>query len=372
MTYLKVFPGGKSSSVLCIGTLEGSELVATEHKPQEGTAPRVYRFPMRQSEFSLGGDSRSQLVLKHGSDVLYAQRSEWEDRLLQTGEAQVAALLGNLKDLDSRLKRRSAAVTLISLVCLTLAIWGLVALLNLGVDRLVKSVPVSWETTLGEHAVLDLTTDAVHDPRLEEPVKAIVERLLEARSEQPYSFVVTIIDSPEVNALAAPGGQVVVTTGFLKAAESPDEVAGVLAHEIAHVLHRHGVRSLAHRLKWTIAFSLLMGDLGTTQQLLLAQAPELLSLSFSRDMEREADREGFRLLQDAQLPTDGLEIFFERLLQTQGSSPKALKLLSTHPLTEERLDNLEELKQGTKENSDMHPLDVDWVGLKNALEERSE
>lgn len=369
MSYLKVFPEGKGSSVLCLGNLEGSELVATEQNPEDGLPPRVFRFPLRLSEISLGGDSRSQLVISHGPDLLYAQRADWEERLLQTGEAQVIALLGNLQTLDSKLKRRSASITVLAVLCLLLGVWGLVALLNAGVDRLVKSVPVSWETTLGEQAILGLGAEPVQDPRLEEPVKAIVDRLLEARPDQPYTFVVTVVESPEVNALAAPGGQVVVTTGFLKAVESPDEVAGVLAHEVAHVLHRHGLRSLAHQLKWSIAFSLLVGDLGATQQVLLAQAPQLLSLSFSRDMEREADREGFRLLQEAQLPTDGLEIFFERLLQTQGSSPKALKLLSTHPLTEERLSNLDGLKQKSEKTAPVRILEVDWVDLKSALEE---
>jgi predicted Zn-dependent protease len=163
-----------------------------------------------------------------------------------------------------------------------------------------------------------------------------------------------IIASPELNAFALPGGTIAVNTGLIVASESGLEVVGVLGHEVAHVLERHGMKSMVINSGASLALSLVLGDLAGLSGIALNTAANLGLLKFSRDHEREADRVGAKLLQNANYPSVGLATFFSRLQaqKDQGNSDSgekadviqsALSLLSTHPMSEERAKALEQL-----------------------------
>ncbi len=110
-------------------------------------------------------------------------------------------------------------------------------------------VPVSWETALGEQVVANLAASrrACRAPAGRAALAGLAERLVQPM-RLPYGINVQVLDDPAVNALAAPGGQVLLFRGLLQAAESPDEVAGVLAHELAHVQERHPMRGVLRAL----------------------------------------------------------------------------------------------------------------------------
>jgi beta-barrel assembly-enhancing protease len=191
-------------------------------------------------------------------------------------------------------------------------------------------------------------------------VQALGTRLVAAAPPHPHQFRFHVVRDPSLNAYAAPGGMVVVHTGLLAKADGPDAVAGVLAHEIVHVLHRHSMRQMAFRTGLTGAVRLLVGSPSGAAGMLTGAATDLTSLGFSRDQERDADRAGLDLLQKARLPGDGLARFFD-VLQREGGTPPAL--LSSHPPSRERSEELQ-AEIARRGAWPLEPLAVDWTAVK--------
>jgi predicted Zn-dependent protease len=124
----------------------------------------------------------------------------------------------------------------------------------------------------------------------------LLEKLTRALPPQPYVFQVRVVDSPVVNAFAAPGGYIVIYKGLLQMTQSPEEFAGVLAHEIQHVINRHVTRQLLQQASMGIVFGAMTGDLNGAMSLGVQVASLLGGLSYSRDAEEEADSEAIKLL----------------------------------------------------------------------------
>jgi predicted Zn-dependent protease len=154
---------------------------------------------------------------------------------------------------------------------------------------------------------------------------------------------------------------VVVNTGLIQAADSAEEVAGVLAHEVQHVELRHTLKNIIHSLGLRAALSLALGDIGSTA--LGDFAANLGELKFSRDLESEADSQGLAALKRAGIAPQGMVTFFDKLRKQEGASPPAL--LSTHPASEERMQTLEAMlrEQGSWPTT---PLPYDWQVVKTA------
>src|SRR5690606_26348291 len=102
-------------------------------------------------------------------------------------------------------------------------------------------------------------------------------------------FTVSVADDPQVNAFAAPGGRIVLLEGLLREAESPDEIAGVLAHEIGHVTERHPTAAALRLLGIQALLTGIFGD-GSLASAAAGAGGLLVALSYSRDDERTADR----------------------------------------------------------------------------------
>ncbi len=213
-------------------------------------------------------------------------------------------------------------------------VWGIPALASLAA----RQVPVAWERELGDAALASLAPPGarIDDPIITAPVNAIVDRL-HAASGASDPFRVVVVDRPEVNALAAPGGVIVVFRGLLEFSGGPDEVAGVLAHEIQHVLKRHVLRGLLQRASLAVVLAVLAGDAGGTLATQLAQG--LGDLSYSRGIEEEADATGYALMRAAAIDPAAMPEFFERLGKKRSGSA-GLEFLSTHPATEARAKKL--------------------------------
>ena len=160
------------------------------------------------------------------------------------------------------------------------------------------------------------------------------------------------------NAFALPGGRVVLFRGLIEDAGDPGEVAGVLAHEIGHVTHRHGTQAILRSLGLEVLFGLMLGELG--EGLFGGIGASLLSLSYSRDAEVEADRVALVLLGDTGIGARGLAAFFKRLAEGGPKLPAALQLLSTHPSHEARA----RLFEGAMGAQGPAMSAADWAALK--------
>lgn len=177
---------------------------------------------------------------------------------------------------------------------------------------------------------------------------------------------VRVYEMPIVNAFAMAGGRVVITNELIKRAQSPDEVAGVLAHELGHVKAGHPETQIIRVLGLQIIMSTLWGGSGVGDY--LAQGGAMLSVfSYTRAAEREADELAIELMKEAKISPHGLADFFEaaksepteKLMKRLG---KLSNILSTHPGLDKRIAALKQLDTtGT-----VPPLsEADWLKLKS-------
>ncbi|MBI5561536.1 MAG: M48 family metallopeptidase [Deltaproteobacteria bacterium] len=200
-------------------------------------------------------------------------------------------------------------------------------------------VPPAWEERLGESIVLEFTASSpeCNNPEATAQVSAIITILDAAAKPHPYTFKAHIIKNRMVNALAAPGGHIIIFTGLLERAGTPEELAGVLSHEMQHVLRRHATKSIFQNLSTYMLITLATGGSGNAAGIVNTFA----NLRYSRMNEREADEEGLRLLMKAGIDPDGMAAFFKKLEETRAKYPSALAYLSTHPATGDRVNYLE-------------------------------
>lgn len=221
-------------------------------------------------------------------------------------------------------------------------------------------VPRAADEKIGALMDEQMTTEGptVDDPRVKEAVEQIVTRLGKPGTEG-FTFRVRVVESPTVNAFALPGGYVVVYTGLIRACETPEQLAGVLAHEMAHVTRRHGLRRIAQSVGVIALVQLFFGDVSG----LAAVAVEVLRQgtlnSYGRDQEREADLDGVHRLHDAHVDPRALADFFALLHKREGDLPSAIAWLGTHPQLEARIDELrrEAERVGT---SRPEPFSLSW------------
>lgn len=156
----------------------------------------------------------------------------------------------------------------------------------------------------------------------------------------PWNFHIVI--DPDVNAFNIPGGHVYVTTGLIAAADNASEFAGVMAHEIAHGVERHGTQQLSQAYGLNIVAAVLLGQNPAVYQQILAQIVGTGTLArFGREAENEADEIGTRMMHQAGYNPQGMVRMFEELLRRRQGSPGSVeKFFSTHPLTEDRIRNV--------------------------------
>ncbi len=233
----------------------------------------------------------------------------------------------------------------------------------------IEALPISIDRQLGDAASgeLDSQGPIVDDPVVVGFIEEVVERLEPHAATPGFEYRIRVVESPQVNAFALPGGQIVVFTGLIREAERPEQVAGVLAHEISHVTLRHGMRNLAHQAGLFVAASILLGDASGWVELAAEAAVLAQSNDYSRDQESNADEEGVRMLMAAGLDPTGLADFFRTLRDQPGSEIEgAMSWLSTHPDHASRIAHVEELAR-TLPRAPRRPLAVDWAAVQRAV-----
>jgi Zn-dependent protease with chaperone function len=258
---------------------------------------------------------------------------------------------------------RSPTLVMIAICAAAVLLW---AGFPLAVRVTAAAIPVSWERALGDWVLDDvleflaLFNDGEAEVCEEEAGRAALAALtqdLATASGSPYEFRVFVVDFGMTNAFALPGGAIVIFDGLIDFAETPEEVAGVLAHEMAHVMKRHGTEALLRSYGLQLLIESLTGSAGGGVAGDMGET--LLGLSYSRDAESEADRTGIELLQTAGLRADGLGRFFERFGEGPGDMPAVLDILSTHPSSESRAALAEQA--GTA--GAMAMSETDWQAL---------
>jgi predicted Zn-dependent protease len=265
-------------------------------------------------------------------------------------------------------RRRSRMIltvvaALVSIVAGTaLYLWGIPA----AAGMLATRVPVSWEERLGNSAMEQLTASRRRcvDLEREAAIGGIVKRLLEPLPRVPYTFRVTILDDSTVNAFALPGGQIILLRGLIERSQTPEELAGVLAHELQHVLKRHTTRLLLQHASTGLLLVAVSGDITSVMAYGSESARVLGTLSYTRHLESEADGEGLRMLLAADVDPQGMIAFFEKLRKKERGLPTAVRYLTTHPMATDRVDSLKRLAASIPHRSRPLLSDEDWEDVR--------
>jgi beta-barrel assembly-enhancing protease len=208
--------------------------------------------------------------------------------------------------------------------------------------RSINFMSLDKEIALGKELARQVEQESklVTDPVINEYVNRVGQNIVR-NSDAKVPFTIKVIDSDEVNAFALPGGFFYVNSGLILAADTESELAGVMAHEIAHVAARHGTEQASKGQLLNVATIPLIfvgGGIGYGIQQAANLAVPLTFLKFSRGMEEEADYLGVQYLYKTGYDPSAMISFFEKLQAKDKAKPGSVsKLFSTHPPTGDRI-----------------------------------
>jgi Zn-dependent protease with chaperone function len=261
--------------------------------------------------------------------------------------------------LDSRATVKIVGWSLAAVISLVLVV---VFAIPFAADRLAPMVPQALERRLGDAAAAQIKAvfggKSCHAADGQKAFEKLVGTLREAAGLDP-SVISSVVATPVPNAIALPGGQMLLFSGLLDKAGNPDEIAGVLAHELGHLKHRDNLRNLIHDGSTSFLIGLLFGDVTGSSTIIFATRT-LMSSSYSRDVEQSADTFAIGVMQGLGRPIKPMGELLFRVTGKQGENP--LSILASHPLTEDRLQRMSEVQQA----SDGPPLltPQEWTALK--------
>jgi Zn-dependent protease with chaperone function len=209
-------------------------------------------------------------------------------------------------------------------------------------DRLAPLIPESFERRLGDAAETQVRTvfgaRTCNDAAGQQAFSKLVNSLRQpAGLDTSVQALVLATDVP--NAFALPGGKVYLFDGLLAKAQSADEIAGVLAHELGHLKHRDNTRALLYNGGTSFLIGLLFGDVTGSGAAVFA-ARSLVTTSYSRDAETNADSFSIEVMHTLGRPTRPMGELMFRVTGKQGNN--GFSILAGHPLTEDRLKRMSE------------------------------
>jgi predicted Zn-dependent protease len=234
-------------------------------------------------------------------------------------------------------------------------------------DSVAQAIPREYEEQIGKQ-IYDRNMATFRFEVNDEKTKLVNDYFKNLHIADGRNVQITVVDYPEANAFAMPGGYIVVYSGLLDQMRSHEELAGVLAHEYGHVYYRHTLRSLARSLANYAVISLVIGDVSGLAGVLVENADNVRSLQYSRELETEADNFAFEQLDQHRVNPQGIIWLFESLTKAHEKNEIQISVpefLSTHPDTQKRIENLETL---LKNKPSIYPanerLQVIWGMIK--------
>lgn len=345
------------------GEIARDHMVIAELTPQGlaieglGVAPRIWSL----SGLNLIAQAQPGHPLRLGHE------SEPGARLVITQEAFTRELIAQAPHIaggfNARRAGRIAAIIAVSALVTT----GLLYLiLSYAPQTLAFVLPDSWRNSLGDQVEATLASNGklCATSATNASLRSLGDRLRQGNADMP-PFEIKVYDIDILNAFALPGGRIVVTRKLIDTVKAPEEVAGVLAHEIGHVYHRHSEAQLIRAMGIELLLRMASGGGDTISGF----AGLLAILRYSRDAEREADSFAQSAMVNAAIDPMALKSFFEAMkkllgdrVSTGGLFGTMSDMMSTHPVTDARIAAIKPLPEGTVARPVLS--DTDWASLR--------
>lgn len=326
---------------------QAGNLVITDFQIEFSSESQQIKLPLNQLQITLGGAGDQLIFFHHPSHTQISIYSDNHAILKNPILLQHPELLTQIKSV-----KRGKRKVLYSLLLFIGIIVGSIAAILFSKDFFVRKIaeqaPVEWEQKLGDKLFQGLSMQYVFvkNDSLKKQFTRIAQPLLTQIAKDGVKVDIYFTNDPTINAFALPGGKVIIQSGLIDKAQSWEEVLGVLSHELAHVTQRHHLRGIINNIGLYAIISAYFGDISALAGTVLNTGGQLASLANSRDFEFEADEVGLKYLVEAKINSNGLITFFETLKKSHKTElEKELSFLSTHPATDDRIQNLKKLQK---------------------------
>ncbi|MFN4235317.1 MAG: M48 family metallopeptidase [Bacteroidia bacterium] len=229
--------------------------------------------------------------------------------------------------------------------------------------QLSNLIPLSFEDKLSEVVESSIMSDEnsiIKNDSVENAIALITTRLLNSINNSNYNYQFTLIDNTDVNAFTIPGAKIFICKGLITFADTPEEVAAVLAHEIGHAEKRHVVNKIAKEFGLGIIFMLITGgDPGIVTEIIRLVA----STGFDREQEKEADEFALQLLEKSGIHPKHMESFFKKINELNDVNMP--EIFMTHPDSDKRAEKAASYK--VSENFKEQSFNMDWESIKASI-----
>jgi beta-barrel assembly-enhancing protease len=357
IVHAESLPEGRASATIVVTPL-GIKATTTQGQ--------VFEIITDQIQLELGGTSNRKVFLRDKKNTSFSLSTADVHLLKEPIFAKNEDTSKKVQSINTKVSVAKGILVLFGLVCI-LALASIFVFKGTIIKTLANQIPFSAEKSLGELYIKQLKiTDSLDSTSpAAKQLQQQMDLLLKPSGSQTQ-FTIYISASDQINAFALPGGYLVFNKALLQKANSWEEVLGVGGHEIAHVTLKHHTRGVLSKLGFFTLVSFFLGDGTALTDILFGAGANLEQLSYSRDFETESDTQGFAYLTQANINPVGLKTFFGTLKTEQGEIASAIpEFLSTHPSSDNRINNLEELI--SKQKNKQYTQFPDYQLFKNKL-----
>ncbi|HUH50947.1 MAG TPA: M48 family metallopeptidase [Flavobacterium sp.] len=253
------------------------------------------------------------------------------------------------------------------ILALFLSVWFVFAQIDWVAILKVEKITNKTEEKLGDlfWEIIKESDKEITQPIIVNSVDAIVNTICTANDIDSDFIKVHILENQQVNAFALPNGHLVLYTGLLTNSDSPEELSGVIAHEIAHIELKHVTKKLVKEVGLSALISMATGNKGAV--IIRETAGKLSSLAFDRSMEKEADIKAVDYLIKAKINPEPFADFLYKLSDLENQTTQHLNWLSTHPTSKNRAGYVINYSTDKKNVYQEVLTEQDWKELKDQL-----
>lgn len=331
---------------------------------------REFTIAYSEADFERGGASGRMIFVRSrsGDAIVGSEASGFEDAIASILDGLTRARFDAATHRQVERRRGRRLVGLKWFAVVVVAAVAIYHILSYGLQSATDNVPRSVDVQIGDafEGSIEAQYPTRDVPVLDDAFLVIFERFKPHIDHEGFEFEFRFVDSSLVNAMALPGGRILVFRGLIEILEDENELAAVIAHEIAHVTQRHHLTGIARSIGMFAFVQTVFGDYSGLIVVGVEVMRFLAESGYSREQETEADLVGVSTLRAAKLDPMALERALRRMQDKVGSIPKSMKWVSTHPVDAERRAAITAAAEA-QPNPAVEKLPIDWGAVRAAI-----